>query len=58
MLFFTRIKRKNGEENVILLSTMHDHVKTTKNQLQKPSVHTMYQYTKRGKDVTDLLKIT
>ena len=34
---------------------MHDNVKIMKDQRKKPSVHTMYDHTKGGVDVVDLL---
>ena len=40
-------KKKSGRKNVIVLSTMHDNVKFTKDQRKKPSVHTMYVHVKR-----------
>ena len=33
---------------------MHDHVKIKKDQQKKPSVLTMYDYTKGGVDVVDI----
>ena len=48
-------KKKSGTKNVIVLSAMRDNVKTTKDQRKKPSVHTMYDHTKVGIDVVDLL---
>ena len=40
-------KKKLDKKNVIVLSSMHDSVKITKDQKKKPSVHAMYDYTKR-----------
>ena len=51
-------KRQSGKKNVILLSTMHDNVKITKDQQKKPSVHTIYDHTKGGVDVVNLLLTT
>ena len=48
-------KKKSGKKNVIILSTMHENLKVTKDQRKKPQVHTMYDHTKGGVDVVDLL---
>ena len=48
-------KKKSGKKNVIILSTMHENVKVAKDQRKKPQVHTMYDHTKRGVYVVDLL---
>ena len=37
---------------------MHDHVKIKRDQQKKPSVLTMYDYTKGGVDVVDILSMT
>ena len=58
MLFSYVDKKKSGKKNVIVLSTMHDNVKITKDQRKKPSVHIMYDHTKGGADVVDLLSTT
>lgn len=48
-------KTKSGGKNVIVLTTMHDVVKVTRDQRRKPQVLTMYEHTKGGVDVVDLL---
>ena len=48
-------KKKSGKKNVIVLSTMHDSVKVTNDQRKKPQIHSMYDHTKGGVDVVDLL---
>ena len=48
-------KKKSGKENFIVLSSIHESVKVTKDQRKKPSVHSMYDHTKGGVDVVDLL---
>ena len=51
-------KKKSGKKNVTVLSTMHDNVKIRKDQRKNPSVRTMYDHTKGGVDVVDLLSAT
>ena len=58
MLFSYFDKKKSCKKNVIVLSTMHDNVKITKDQRKEPSVHTMYDHTKGGVYVVDLLSTT
>ena len=48
-------KKKSGKKNIVVLTTMHNDVKVTKDVRRKPSVHTFYDYTKGGVDVVDLL---
>ena len=48
-------KKKSGKKNVIVLTTMHDKVKITKDRRQQPHVHVMYDHTKGGVDIVDLL---
>ena len=48
-------KKKSGKKNAIVLSTMHDSVKVTNDQRKKPQIHSMYDHTKGGVDVVDLL---
>ena len=48
-------KKKSGKKNVIVLSTMRDNVKVTNDQRKKPQIHSMYDHTKGGVDVVDLL---
>ena len=51
-------KKKSGKNNLIVLSTIHDNVKITKDQWKKPSVQTVYDPSKGGIDVVDLLLTT
>ena len=51
-------EKKSCKKNVIVLSTMHDHVKITKDQRKKPRVHTVHNQTKGSVDVDDLLPTT
>ena len=48
-------KKKSGKKNLIVLSSIHDSVKVTKAQRKKPRFHAMYDHTKGGVDVVDLL---
>ena len=48
-------KKKSGKKNVIVLSTMHDSTKVTNDQRKKLQIHSMYDHTKGGVDVLDLL---
>ena len=48
-------KKKLGKKNVIVLTTMHDKVKVTNDQRKKPHEHVMYDHTKGGVDIVDLL---
>ena len=48
-------KIKSGKKNIIVLSTMHDSVKVTNDQRNKPQIHSMYDHMKGGVDVVDLL---
>ena len=48
-------KMKSGKKNVIVLATMHDKVKVTNDQRKKPLLHEMYDHTKGGVDIADLL---
>ena len=38
-------QEENGKENVLVLSTIHDNVKITKDKWSKPSVDTIYDHT-------------
>ena len=48
-------KKRSGKKNATVLSVMHDHVKITKDQQKKPSLRLIYDHTKEGVDVVDLL---
>ena len=48
-------KKKSGKKNVVVLASMHDNVRVTKDERRKPQVHTFYDHTKGGVDVADLI---
>ena len=48
-------KKKLGKKNIICLTTIHDRVKVTNDQRLKPQVIVMYDNTKGGVDVVDLI---
>ena len=48
-------KKKSGKKNSIVLSSMQDSVKVTNDQRKRPQIHSMYDHTKGGVDVVDLL---
>ena len=48
-------KKKSDKKNIIALTTMHDKVKVTNDQRCKPHVLVMYDHTKGGVDVVDLI---
>ena len=48
-------KKKSGKKNIISLTTMHDKIKVTNDQRSKPQVLFMYDHTKGGTDVVDLI---
>ena len=48
-------KKKSGKKNVVVLTSMHDNVRVTKDERRKPQVHTFYDHTKGGVDVVDLI---
>ena len=48
-------KKKLGKKNIICLITMHDRIKVTNDQRLKPQVIVMYDHTKDGVDVVDLI---
>ena len=48
-------KKKSGKKNIIALTTMHDKVKVTNDQRCKLHVLVMYDHTKGGVDVVDLI---
>ena len=50
-------EKKSGQKNVIILSTMRENVEITNDQRKKLQVHTMYDHTKGGLDVLDLLSM-
>ena len=54
MLVSCNDKKKTRKKNVILLTTMHNKMKTTKYKRLKPQFHTMYEH-KEFADVVNLL---
>ena len=48
-------KKKSAKKNIICLTTMHDQVKLTNVRRLKPQVIVMYDHTKGGIDVVDLI---
>ena len=37
-------KKKSGKKNVLILTTMHDSVKVSRDQRKKPNVHCFYDH--------------
>ena len=50
-------KEKQGKKKVIFLTTLQDKVKVTNDQQKKRYIHIMYDHTKGGVDIADLLSI-
>ena len=48
-------KKKSGKKNIICFTTMYDRVKITNDQRLKPQVIVVYDHTKGGVDVIDLI---
>ena len=48
------VKKNAGVRNVLVLSTMHKNVYTTRDECKKPQVITFYYRTKGGVDVMDM----
>ena len=48
-------KKKSGKKDVVVLTSMHDNVRVTKNKRRKPQVHTFCDHTKGGVDVVDFI---
>ena len=48
-------KKESGKRNVVVLSTLHDEVRVTKDEQRKPDIHKLYDHTKGGIDVGDLI---
>ena len=55
MLISHVYKKKSGKKNVVVLTSMHDNVRVTKDKIRKPQVHTFYDHTKGDADVVDLI---
>ena len=51
-------KKKSGKRNNVVLSTLHDKVRVTKDERRKPDIHKLYDHTKGGVDVVDLISIS
>ena len=47
--------QKNGEKNIVVLTTMYTSVSVTKGHSVNPNAHTFYDHTKGGVDVMDLV---
>ena len=48
-------KKERSKKNVVVLTSMNDKVKVTKDERRKPQVHTFYDHNKGGVDVADLI---
>ena len=48
-------KKNSGKKNMVVLTSMHDKIKVSKDERRKPQVHLLYDHTKAGVDVVDLL---
>ena len=48
-------KKKSRKKNVVVLTSMQDNIRVTKDERRKPQVHTFYGHTKGGVDVVDLI---
>lgn len=48
-------KKKNVKENIVLLTRMQDDVRVTKDERCKPDSLVLYDHTKGGVDVVDLV---
>ena len=49
------VDKKAGKKNVIVLSTMHQNVGVTHDRRKKPSMIVLYDHTKGGVDIVDLI---
>ena len=49
------VKKSSGKRNVLVLSTMHNNAKVTKDARKKPHVIAFYDRTKEGVDVMDMI---
>ena len=47
-------KKKSGKRNVVVLSTLHDEVRVTKDERRKLDIQKLHDHTKGGIDVVDL----
>ena len=48
-------KKKSGKKTMMAFTTMHDTVKVSNYQKKKPQIIFMYDHTKGGVDIIDLL---
>ena len=48
------VKKKSGKRNVVVLSTLHDEVRVTKDERRKLDIQKLHDHTKGGIDVVDL----
>ena len=55
MLVSYVVKKKSGKRNILMLTTMHKLVKITRDSRKKPNVITLYDCTKGGVDVMDMI---
>ena len=55
MLISYVVKKKSGKRNILMLTTMHKSVKITRDSRKKPNVITLYDCTKGGVDVMDMI---
>ena len=55
MLVSYVVKKKSGKRNILMLTTMHKSVKITRHSRKKPNVITLYDCTKGGVDVMDMI---
>ena len=49
------LKKKSGKRNVVVLSTLHDEVRLTKDERRKPDIYKLYDHAKSGVDMVDLI---
>ena len=55
MLVSYVVKKKSGKRNILMLTAMHKSVKITCDSRKKPNVITLYDCTKGGVDVMDMI---
>ena len=48
-------KNKSGKGTVVVISTLHDEVRVTKDEQREPSIHKSYDHTKCSVDVVNLI---
>ena len=48
-------KKKSGKSNVVVLSTLHDEVRATKDEQRKPDIRKLYNNKKGGVHVVNLI---